>query len=118
MKAADQANEVLQLPKLKFNGKNRQDFRRYWPQITRHHHITGVVDGTEPRPEDPEGQAAWDVLNQVALDKMQYYVTDNVHSIVWKGQANLTAAQYYQRMNTLLLRSTTRSLVRAQQFVY
>ena len=91
MEAADQANEMLQLPKFKFDGKNKQDFWRYWPQIARHYHITGVVDGTEPRPEigDPEGQAAWDVVNQVAWDKMQYYVTDSVHSIVWKGQANL-----------------------------
>ena len=104
MEAADQANLVLQLPRFKFEGRNRQEFRRNWPQIARHYGIQGVVDGTSQRPvlgdDNAEAVAAWDVLNQLALDKLKYYVTDSVHAIVWKGQDDLTARDYYSRMST------------------
>ena len=119
MEAADQANLVLQLPRFKFEGRNRQEFRRNWPQIARHYGIQGVVDGTSQRPvlgdDNAEAVAAWDVLNQLALDKLKYYVTDSVHAIVWKGQDDLTARDYYSRMSDLLLRSTTRSVVKLEK---
>ena len=100
MEAANQAILVLQLPRFKFEGRNQQDpeFRRNWPQIARHYAIQGVVDGTSQRPilgdDNQEAVAAWDMLNQLALDKLKYYVTDDVHAIVWKGQDGLTANQY------------------------
>ena len=50
MEAANQANLVLQLPRFKFDGKNQQEFCRNWPQVARHYHIQGIIDGTEARP--------------------------------------------------------------------
>ena len=123
MEAANQAILVLQLPRFKFEGRNQQDpeFRRNWPQIARHYAIQGVVDGTSQRPvlgdDNQEAVAAWNMLNQLALDKLKYYVTDDVHAIVWKGQDGLTANQYYQRMNNLLLRTTTRSIVKLEKIL-
>jgi hypothetical protein len=49
------------------------------------------------------------------LDKLKYYVSDSIHAIVWKGQENLTAKDYYDTMNTLLLRTTTRSIVQLEK---
>ena len=121
MEAANQANLGLQLPRFKFEGRNHQEFRRNWPQIARHYGIQGVVHGTSQRPilgdDNEEAVAAWDMLNQLALDKLKYYVTDNVHAIVWKGQDGLTANQYYQRMSNLLLRTMTRSIVKLEKIL-
>ena len=72
MEAANEANMVLQLPKFNFNGKNKQEFLRKWPQVARHFEIEDVISGAFVRPGDgnAEGQAAWDRLNQLALDKL------------------------------------------------
>ena len=116
MEATNQANMVLQLPRFKFDGRNRQEFRRNWPQVARHYDIQGIIDGTEPQPAaDAEDRADWDLRNQLALDKLKYYVSDSIHAIVWKGQENLTAKDYYDTMNTLLLRTTTRSIVQLEK---
>ena len=119
MEAVNQANLALQLPHFKFDGKNRQEFRRNWPQVARHYHIQGIVDGTEARPiggdDVAEAQAAWDQLNQLALDKLKYFVSDSIHAIVWKGQDDLTARDYYHRMATLLLRTSVRSVVKLEK---
>ena len=78
--------------------------------------IQGIIDGTEPQPAaDAEGRADWDLRNQLALDKLKYYVSDSIHAIVWKGQENLTAKDYYDTMNTLLLRTTMRSIVQLEK---
>jgi hypothetical protein len=107
---------VLQLPRFKFDGRNRQEFRRNWPQVARHYDIQGIIDGTEPQPAaDAEDRADWELRNQLALDKLKYYVSDSIHAIVWKGQENLTAKDYYDTMNTLLLRTTTRSIVQLEK---
>ena len=99
MEAANQANLVLQLPRFKFDGKNQQEFHRNWPQVARHYHIKGSVDQ----------------LNQLALDKLKYDVSDSIHALVWKSQDDLTGRDYYNRMATLLLRTSVRSVVKLEK---
>ena len=113
MEAANEANMVLQLPKFNFNGKNKQEFLRKWPQVARHFKIEEVISGEYVRPggDDMEGQAAWDQTNQLALDKLRYYVSESVNSIVWKGKRDITAKQFYDRMNALMLRTSVRNSV-------
>ena len=70
----------------------------------------------EPRPTaDAEDRADWELKDQLALDKLKYSVSDSIHAIVWKGQENLTAKDYYDTMNTLLLKTTTRSIVQLEK---
>ena len=90
MEAANEANMVLQLPKFNFNGKNKQEFLRKWPQVVRHFAIDDVISGAFVRPggDDAEGQAAWDRLNQLALDKLRYYVSESTPSF-GKGKETL-----------------------------
>ena len=49
------------------------------------------------------------------MDKLKYYVSDSIHAIVWKGQDDLTARDYYHRMATLLLRTSVRSVVKLEK---
>ena len=77
-----------------------------------HFGITGIIYDSVPRPvdEDEHGtRAAWDERNRIALDKLRFYVTTRVDDTVTNGD-ELTAREYYVRLQTLFLRTGSESV--------
>ena len=105
------------LPVFKLQGrKNRMEFITDFPGIADHFHVTELIYADTPRPrgglEDSEmRQAAWDEANKLALELLKSCVTNTVNTIVCKGEGEITARAYYNKLDKLFLRVTARNTV-------
>ena len=93
------------LPVFKLQGrKNRMEFITDFPGIADHFHVTELIYADTPRPrgglEDSEmRQAAWDEANKLALELLKSCVTNTVNTIVCKGEGEITARAYYNKLD-------------------
>ena len=107
-----------QIPVFRLDGrKNKMEFIRGFKQVADHFGITRMVyeDIARPAGEDEAGsQAKWDNTNRVALEKLRFYVTTRVDDTVTNGD-ELTAREYYLRLQGLFLRTGSESVATLQK---
>ena len=118
MEAEHRYNLTKQTPVFKLDGcKNKMEFIRGFRQVADHFRITRMIyeDVARPADEDEAGpQARGDNTNRIALEKLRFYVTTRVDDMVMNGD-ELTARQYYQRLQGLFLRTGSESVATLQK---
>ena len=106
--------QIQQLPVFRLDGrKNRMDFINYFPTIAHRFGFSEIIYDRVERPDgqgDGQARARWDRLNGVALEKLKFYVSDKVDTMVTKGQHGLTARQYYLLLDQLFLHTDVEHL--------
>ena len=107
-------DDARHLQVFKLDGRrNKMEFIRGFPGVAARFGIEGIIYEGTPRPgaaeELAEARANWDRLNRLALEKLRFYVSTRVDDIVTDGE-DLTARQYYQRLNDLFLNLNAESL--------
>ena len=112
--AANNANDTNHLPVFKLDGRcNKMEFIEGFPMIADHFGVRRIIYENVARPvggdDLEERQLAWDTLNRVALEKLRFYVTVRVDDMVTQGE-DITAREYYQRLNRLFLRTGAESV--------
>ena len=111
----DYRDDPKQIPVFKLDGRrNKMEFIRGFKQVADHFKIKDIIYDGVPRPVDDDEhgtRAAWDERNRIAIEKLRFYVhvTTRVDDTVTNGD-ELTAREYYVRLQGLFLRTGSESV--------